>query len=75
MEYQNALLKETGHEEKGIVDNPMIEKQENVHKGKNMHISQFPQETQDFIHKICTKAILRAIRNGVYINEHKGKEG
>ncbi|GIP60600.1 excisionase family DNA-binding protein [Paenibacillus woosongensis] len=74
MEYQNALLKEAGHKEKGIVDNSMIE-QEYVQKSENMHISQFPQETQDFIHKLCAKAILRAIRNGGYINEHEGKEG
>lgn len=31
-----------------------------------MHISQFSQETQDFIHKLCANAIKRAIKNGTY---------
>lgn len=31
-----------------------------------MHIKQFPQETQDFIHQLCANAILRAIKNGTY---------
>lgn len=31
-----------------------------------MHIKEFPQETQDFIHRLCAKAILRAIKNGTY---------
>lgn len=31
-----------------------------------MHIKQFPQETQDFIHDLVAKAILRAIKNGTY---------
>ena len=30
------------------------------------HISQFSQETQDFIHQICANAIKRAIKNGTY---------
>lgn len=33
-----------------------------------MHIKQFPQETQDFIHDLVAKAILRAIKNGTYKN-------
>ncbi|MGG3307367.1 hypothetical protein ABER23_08060 [Paenibacillus lautus] len=33
-----------------------------------MHIKQFPQETQDFIHELIAKAILRAIKNGTYKN-------
>lgn len=31
-----------------------------------MHINQFSQETQDFIHDLLAKAILRAIKNGTY---------
>lgn len=31
-----------------------------------MHINQFSQETQDFIHQLCADAILRAIKNGTY---------
>lgn len=31
-----------------------------------MHISQFSQETQDFIHELCANALLRAIKNGTY---------
>lgn len=31
-----------------------------------MHIKQFSQETQDFIHELCANAILRAIKNGTY---------
>jgi hypothetical protein len=31
-----------------------------------MHISQFPQETQDFIYELCFKAITRAIKEGKY---------
>lgn len=31
-----------------------------------MHINQFSQETQDFIHQLCANAILRAIKNGTY---------
>lgn len=31
-----------------------------------MHINQFSQETQDFIHELCAKAIMRAIREGKY---------
>ncbi len=38
-----------------------------------MHINQFPQGTQDYIHELCAKAILRAIRNGTY-NTKKGQK-
>lgn len=31
-----------------------------------MHINQFSQETQDFIHRLCANAIMRAIKNGTY---------
>ncbi|NMO97449.1 hypothetical protein [Paenibacillus lemnae] len=31
-----------------------------------MHINQFPQETQDFIHDLIATALLRAIKNGTY---------
>lgn len=31
-----------------------------------MHINQFSQETQDFIHQLCANAIKRAIKNGTY---------
>lgn len=31
-----------------------------------MHIEQFSQETQDYIHRLCYKAIMRAIKNGTY---------
>ncbi|GIO43159.1 hypothetical protein J41TS4_29170 [Paenibacillus apis] len=31
-----------------------------------MHISQFSQEIQDFIHHLCARAILRAIKNGTF---------
>ncbi|URJ46428.1 hypothetical protein MF628_000958 [Paenibacillus polymyxa] len=31
-----------------------------------MHINMFPQETQDFIHELCAKAVLRAIKNGTF---------
>lgn len=74
MEYQNGLLKEAGYEEERIIDNLESGKQEYVQKSENMHISQFPQETQDFIHKLCAKAILRAIRNRTYIEEREDGE-
>lgn len=31
-----------------------------------MHINQFSQETQDFIHQLCANAIKRAIKNGTF---------
>jgi len=31
-----------------------------------MHINQFSQETQDFIHLLCANAIKRAIKNGTF---------
>lgn len=41
-----------------------------------MHINQFPQDTQDYIHELCAKAILRAMRNGTFIeNISSEKEG
>lgn len=33
-----------------------------------MHINQFSQETQDFIHQLLGNAIKRAIKNGTYKN-------
>ncbi|MBY0202011.1 hypothetical protein [Paenibacillus cucumis (ex Kampfer et al. 2016)] len=29
-----------------------------------MNINQFPQDVQEFIHELCAKAVLRAIKNG-----------
>lgn len=41
-----------------------------------MHINQFPQETQDFIHELCANAIIRAIEEGKYKPiEEDGKNG
>ncbi|MEK3788059.1 hypothetical protein [Paenibacillus sp. FSL K6-1230] len=39
-----------------------------------MHINQFPKEVQDFIHELCAKAILRAIREGKYVSVQAASE-
>lgn len=39
-----------------------------------MHISQFPQDVQDFIHELCARAILRAIRNGTFVCDVSSKK-
>lgn len=39
-----------------------------------MHINQFPQDVQDFIHELCARAILRAIKNGTYHSEGQGEK-
>lgn len=38
-----------------------------------LHINEFSQETQNFIHNLCANAIKRAINNGTYeTNINKG---
>lgn len=52
-------------------DNPT--KEVNKDEEHKLHISQFPKETQDFIHQLCANAIKRAINNGTYeTNINKG---
>lgn len=50
------------------INNSIDETKKHNEWGNNeLHINQFPQETQDFIHELCARAIKRAILNGIYI--------
>ncbi|PYE42353.1 hypothetical protein HUB98_13305 [Paenibacillus barcinonensis] len=31
-----------------------------------MNINQFPKDVQDFIHELCAKAIIRAVKKGEF---------
>ncbi|MEE4561610.1 hypothetical protein [Paenibacillus polymyxa] len=39
-----------------------------------MHLNQFPQDVQDFIYELCAKAILRAVRNGTFVDDDPENE-
>jgi hypothetical protein len=41
----------------------------------NKQSEDFPPDIEDFLHEICARAILRAIKNGTYIDEEEDQFG
>lgn len=74
LEYQNALLLKTGQYEEGSIEQNSEELLAANEAKSKMHISQFSQEIQDFIHQLCANAIIRAIENGTYKYISGGKQ-
>ncbi|MBS5910731.1 MAG: helix-turn-helix domain-containing protein [Paenibacillus macerans] len=65
LEYQNGLLKKAGYCGEDVFDHSlMIDDPVHLKEINGLHINQFSQETQDFIHHLCANAIKRAINNG-----------